>query len=297
MGILLILLSAVGFGSMALLATVAYEGGVDTATLLMLRFVIAAVLLGSLMCARGVRAPRGRALANCVGMGLAYAMMAWAYFSALHYAPSATVALVLYVYPILVALAAAALRMDRFGLAESVSLVVSSTGLCLVLGGALDGAMPGFLLALVSALCYSAYILMGSRHVGEVDAIASSATVLTVAAACYLLLTLWQGPHWPPQPRAWMATVGVAILGTAVAIAAFIAGLKRVGPTLAAVLSTLEPVVTVGLGVWFLGEQPTWAACVGGGLILVAAIGLAVARNRRAATRRGTHTDAVTPPA
>ncbi len=283
MGTLLILFSAAGFGSMALFARIAYADGVDTASLLALRFVIAAVLLGALALARGVRFPRGRDLAGCMSMGVAYATMAGAYFSALQHASSATVALVLYVYPIVVALAAAALRIDRFGRAESLSLAISSAGLCLVLGGTVQGSGVGFALALVSALCYSGYILVGSRNAVAVDAVASSTMVLATAAACCLVLSWLTGPHWPQDVAAWAAVAGVAIFGTAVAIAAFIAGLGRVGPTQAAVLSTLEPVVTVALGIGFLGEQPSPSAIAGGGLILAAAVGLAVARHRRAA--------------
>ena len=135
MGALFVLISAIGFGSMALFANMAYADGVDTFSLLTLRFVIAASLLGALAVVRGARFPRGRALRSYAGMGVVYTAMAWGYFGALHHAPSATVALVLYVYPILVALAAFALRLDRFGWPEAGTLVLSSLGLYLVLGG------------------------------------------------------------------------------------------------------------------------------------------------------------------
>lgn len=285
MGTLLVLFSAAGFGSMALFAKIAYADGVDTASLLALRFVIAAALLGGLAFVRGACFPRGRVLANCMLMGVAYATMAWAYFSALHYASSATVAMVLYVYPILVAVAAATLGIDRFGLPESLSLAFSTAGLSLVLGGTMQGSSSGLLLALVAALSYSGYILIGSRSIVAVDAVACSTVVLATAAVCCLVLTASKGPQWPQSAIAWAAVVGVAVFGTAVAIAAFVVGLRRVGPTQAAVLSTLEPVVTVTLGIGFLGEQPTVSAVVGGGFILLAAIGLTLARNRREAAR------------
>lgn len=271
---------------MALFAKITYADGVDTASLLALRFVIASVLLGGLAFARGVRFPQGYVLVNYMLMGVAYASMAWAYFSALHYASSASVAMVLYVYPILVAVAAAALRIDRFGLPESLSLAFSTAGLYLVLGGTMQDSSVGLLLALVAALCYSGYILIGSRSIvaiDAVDAIACSTVVLATATVCCLVLTLTKGPQWPKSAGAWAAVVGVAVFGTAIAIAAFVAGLRRIGPTQAAVLSTLEPVVTVALGIGFLGEESTMSAIAGGGLILLAAIGLTLARNRRAA--------------
>lgn len=55
-------------------------------------------------------------------------------------------------------------------------------------------------------------------------------------------------------------------------IVAFLAGLARIGPTNAAMLSTLEPVVTILLASWWLSEALTSVALLGGGLILAAAL-------------------------
>ncbi|MEN6298306.1 MAG: EamA family transporter, partial [Anaerolineaceae bacterium] len=49
-------------------------------------------------------------------------------------------------------------------------------------------------------------------------------------------------------------------------------GLKRIGPTNAAMLSTLEPVVTVILAAWLFSESLPPLSLLGGGLILVAVI-------------------------
>lgn len=280
MGAFLILLSAVGFGSMASCARFAYQDGVDTLTLLALRFAIATVLLGASTVARRASFPRGRALATFVAMGVFYAATAWAYFSALHYTASATVALVLYTFPILVALAAAVLRIDRFGINEVLALCVSSLGLYLVLGGSLQDLNWGAVLALAAALFYSCYILIGSRVAGSFDSVACSTIVLATASACFLGMGAVLGLHWPHGTAGWIAVVGVAVLGTAVAIAAFVAGLRRLGPTQTALLSTLEPVVTVILGIVVLGETPTPRMAAGGGLILAAAAGLTIARAR-----------------
>jgi drug/metabolite transporter (DMT)-like permease len=53
---------------------------------------------------------------------------------------------------------------------------------------------------------------------------------------------------------------------------AFLSGLKRIGPTNAAMLSTLEPVVTVLLASWWLHETLTPVTLLGGGLILTAVL-------------------------
>jgi drug/metabolite transporter (DMT)-like permease len=280
MGASLILLSAIGFGSMALFAKLAYADGVDTSTLLAMRFAIATLLLGAFALHKRARFPCGRELAAYIAMGFIYAAMAWAYFNALHYTSSSTVAIVLYTYPTLVAIAAAILRIDRFGIAEALALIASSTGLHLVIGGSLHNLNFGAVLALTAGVFYACYILIGSRLKGPFDTTACSTVVLATTAVCFVVSSLFKGIHWPNGASGWAAILSVAVLGTSVAIAAFIAGLKRLGPTQTAILSTLEPVVTVALGIAFLAEEPTASAIGGGALILSAAIGLTIVRAR-----------------
>lgn len=288
MGYLLVLIAVACFGSMALFAKIAYAAGVDTYTLLALRFMIAtAVTLGISVLRHSAGFPRGVSLCLHILMGVIYAIMAWAYFDALHYAASATVALVLYAAPILVALLAAALRIDHFGGTELVALVVSSTGLVLVLGGTLEGSATGFGIAFIAAFFYALYILLGSRAGNTADPIAAASVVLGTAGAIFTVIALSQGPHLPVTRGAWLAVSCIAVFCTALAIAALNAGILRLGPTLASVLASVEPVITVTLGALFLAERPEVRTLIGGALIIGAATGLSLVRSQRKSSAPG----------
>ena len=67
-------------------------------------------------------------------------------------------------------------------------------------------------------------------------------------------------------------------------IALVLAGLERIGPTNAAMLSVLEPLVTVLLAALLLGEALRPVTLLGGGLILVSV--LVVARGELGRARR-----------
>ena len=56
------------------------------------------------------------------------------------------------------------------------------------------------------------------------------------------------------------------------AISLFLAGLPRVGAARAALLSTWEPVVTVGLAVVLLGDRLSLVQVLGGALVLIAVV-------------------------
>ena len=61
-------------------------------------------------------------------------------------------------------------------------------------------------------------------------------------------------------------------VSTVLAVSAFFAGLRRVGPSEAAILSTFEPPVTVALAFVALGERLTVAQLFGGALVLAAVV-------------------------
>jgi len=68
----------------------------------------------------------------------------------------------------------------------------------------------------------------------------------------------------------WLA--GIALVSTVGAIGLFFAGLERVGPTAASILSTLEPVVTVMLAFLVFGESLGPTQLAGGALVLLAVL-------------------------
>jgi drug/metabolite transporter (DMT)-like permease len=276
-----IVLSALGFGSMALFARIAYADGVSTTSLLAWRFLLAALVLGPVLLIRGTRLPRGRDLAGFVGLGVLCAGVAWAYFLSLRYASSGLVALLVYTYPVLVAVLGALLGLDRFGRPEQRALLACCIGLLLLLGRALSSGQPlGIALALLSGLLYAIYILIGSRFGRDTDPLAATWVVLTTAAVMHVGFAWLNGPTWPAHAYGWCALLALSSFSSALAVAAFLTGLRRIGPTMASVLSTLEPVVTIGLGIGFLGESISLPNLCGSLLVLGAAIGLALARSK-----------------
>jgi drug/metabolite transporter (DMT)-like permease len=92
------------------------------------------------------------------------------------------------------------------------------------------------------------------------------------AGAVYGMLTFANGIHLPQSNTGWLAMLGMIIFSTIIPITTFLAGLEIVGPTNAAMLSTLEPVVTVLLAAWLFGERLMPVTLLGGMLILVAVI-------------------------
>jgi drug/metabolite transporter (DMT)-like permease len=267
---------------MPLFARAAYAAGTEPTTLLLLRFALAAVVLVALAVLRGAAIPRGRTLGLLALMGgVAYVGQSLSYFVALTMTSAALLALLLYVYPVLVAVLATLLFRVPLTRARLVALGFAVAGAALTIGPVGGAGWPGIALGLLSALIYSGYILAGTRLSGRADALTSSTVITASAAVVFAFVSALHGLAPPASLSGWLAVLAISLVSTVIAVLAFLAGLARIGPTDAATLSTLEPAVTAVLSVAILGESLGAMQVLGGGLIVVAAI--VVARSRVAA--------------
>lgn len=283
-GIAFIVASALAFGAMAILARFAYADGVDTATLLALRFGLAALCLAGIVRARHVRLPRGRDLAVVAALGGAgYGGQAATFFTALTLAPAGLVALLLYLHPALVAVLAVAFLRESLTPVKLVALLVALTGMTLTVAPALAGtashAFPqlstGIAFGVAAAAIYAVYIVVGARLAERVAPLALSTVVVASAALVFLVVASINGPSLPRSWVGWAAVTAMALVCTVASITLFFAGLARIGPTQASTLSTIEPAFTIVLAGVLLGEMIGGIQLVGGALILGAVVMLA----------------------
>jgi drug/metabolite transporter (DMT)-like permease len=272
----MVLASATGFGSLAILAKLAYASGLGAQQVLAFRFVLAAVgmvALAFLLGQNPLRLERGRLL-TLFAMGVViYGAQSLTYFLALRSLPASLVVLIAYIYPSLV-VAAGWLFLHRAVSAKHlVALVASFVGLVMLVGGAHFQLAWALALALASPVIYTVYILVGERVMGSVPALAASAVIITGAALAFsFLAAVTNQLALPPTAGGWAVAIGLAVFPTMLAISLFLAGLPRVGAARAALLSTWEPVVTVGLAVLVLGDRLSLVQILGGILVLLAVI-------------------------
>lgn len=291
-GALLCLLSAAAFGTLGIFGKLASEAGANTATTLLVRFALAGLVFAVLLRVTGRwsglrRLPR-RVVLTGLGLGaFGYSLQSALFFAAIERLDVSMVALLLYTYPAFVTLAAIGLGRVAPSLRTGVALTVASAGLVLVLLAGGSGGFEGIgaLLALGASLTYTTYILVSDGVIADVDPFALALLVLTGASASFTVGGLATGSlDLALAGEAWLWLVLIALVSTVVAVSAFFAGLRRVGPSEAAILSTFEPPVTVVLAFLILGERLTAPQLAGGALVLAAVVMLQLPA-RRAAPR------------
>jgi drug/metabolite transporter (DMT)-like permease len=276
-GALLVLASAVAFGVMPVFGKLAFSAGVSVATLLAVRFAFAAPVLWALAAARGALPRAGlRVVARALALGaVGYAMQAGLYFLALARMDASVLSLILYPYPALVTGAAILLGRESANRRRLAALATATAGLVLVLVGAGAGAfdLTGALLGTGAALTYATYILVSDGVVGELEPLPLAALVSTGAAVTLGATALLTGSlDTGFSLDGWLWLGLAALVSTVVAVVCFFSGMSRVGPSTAAILSTLEPPVTVSLAFLAFGEALGAVQLLGALAVLAAAV-------------------------
>jgi drug/metabolite transporter (DMT)-like permease len=271
-GILLIAISAASFGTLAIFGRFLYAEGLDTFTMLFLRFGFAAAVMALILILLRQPFPRGKILLPLIGMGaIGYAGQAFSYLSAIKYASAGLVALLLYLYPTFVFVLSVIVLRERVTWVKIAAIILALIGTALTVDPA-GGQLNGILLAILSALIYSVYIIVGTNVMKHVSALQSSLVIFASAAVVYGVLMGINGTHFPTTNTGWLSVAGIVLIATVIPVATFLAGLERIGPTNASLLSTLEPVVTVLLAWLIFGERLQPITAVGGALILFAVV-------------------------
>jgi len=282
-GLTLVALSTIAYGVLPILGKVAYAAGVRVLPLLAWRYVIAAALIAILD--RGPRPPL-RERARLWAIGSVFVFNSIAYFRALEEIPASVTALVLYTYPVIVALLAALVGVEPLTWRALLATLVAFAGCALTAGGAPAGAalsLSGVAWALAAALVYASYIVLSSRFGSGVPARVLALHLAQAAAVICVAFALADGGlALPVDPRGLLAVAGIGVVSTVVAMTTFLAGMALIGPTRASVLSSLEVIVTLILAFLFLGERLGPWQWAGAAFILGAVAFQSLAALRRA---------------
>ncbi len=277
LGAALVLASAVAFGVMPVFGKLSFEAGVSVTTLLAVRFAIATPLLWAGVVVRKAypRVPRAVVLRALVLGGVGYAVQSGLYFAALSRMDASVLSLILYGYPAMVTGAAILLRREPASRRRLAALVTASLGIVLVLLGSGAGSFDtvGALLGVGASLTYTTYILVSDAVTAHLEPLPLAALVATGAVLTLLPFGAVTGSlDFGFAPEGWLWLALAAVVSTVSAILLFFSGMSRVGPSSAAILSTLEPPVTVALAFLAFGEALGAVQVLGALAVLGAAV-------------------------
>jgi drug/metabolite transporter (DMT)-like permease len=152
-----------------------------------------------------------------------------------------------------------------------VGLMVGFGGVVALLGIDVAGEtreLVGAGFILLVAVCYASGPMIIKLKLSEADPIATIAAALTIAAAVLTPAAAFTVPSDAPSTEAVLSVVALGVLCSAAAFVFFFRLIAEAGPSRGTVITYVNPIVAVALGVALLDEHLTTGSIVGLALIL-----------------------------
>jgi drug/metabolite transporter (DMT)-like permease len=253
-------LSSAIWGVPYLFIKIAVDAGVPPAFVAWARVALGAALLLPLALRRGAL----RGLWGHAGAIAAYAACEIAVPFTLiavgeRYIASSLAAILIAAMPLFVALLSVRLSpADKPTGLQLIGLVIGLGGVVALLGVEVAGRRDelfGAALVLVATLGYATAPIIVSRRLADLDPLGPVAASLTLSAIALLPAVLTRPLHAiPPLPALWAIAV-LGVVCTALGLVVFFQLIAEAGPTRASVITYVNPLVAVLLGVVVLDEH------------------------------------------
>ncbi|PKO26054.1 MAG: EamA family transporter [Betaproteobacteria bacterium HGW-Betaproteobacteria-8] len=281
-GVVLALISAIGFSAKAIFVKLAYGYAVDAVTLLALRmafsvpfFLVAALYAGSRQSGQSLLF---KDWVSVAALGLiGYYLASFLDFLGLQFISAGLERLILFLYPTMVVLISALVFRKKVGKKTMLALFVSYAGIAMVFLHDVrieqDGILPGSVLVFSSALAYAIYLVGAGHTIAKVGATRFTAYAMTVACMAALLQFVLTHPiAGLKQPfEVYGLSFAMAIFSTVLPAFTLGAAMRRIGTMHTSMIGAIGPVVTIYLAYLFLGELLS-ATQLAGSVLVVAGV-------------------------
>lgn len=274
-GYLLAALSAATYGMNPLFAVPLYESGMNTSSVLLFRYILAIPLLGLMIKVRGrsFLLRRDQRLPVII-LGILVAISSLALFQSYNYINSGIASTLLFVYPIIVAIAMWGLFHEKLPVSTWCCIGIAGIGiamLCKTSGGE-SISVAGIMLVMVSALSYAAYMVgVNGKRLNNVATLPLTFYTLLSGVTLFVVMLLFVDPLTMPSDwYYWGNLLGLAVFPTAISFLCATAAIQYIGSTPTAILGALEPVTAIIFSITVLNQPISASDAIGMALIILA---------------------------
>ena len=273
--------SAAVFGIGTTFARLAYDGGANPLTVVVLRTLTFVIVIAVVVAVlrRDFRLDR-RTFVATLWMAVTLIMVSLGYQGSVAFIPVSLAALVFYTFPLMVSLIAVATGRDRLTGRKAIAVPGAFVGLALTLGPSLASLdWRGIGLALLAALGMALTLTFGGEATRGRDPIVMSVyTNVWMLIVLAIFATATGGFALPTTGTGRSVTAALSVTYVIAYVCWYLA-LGRVQPVRLAALFNIEPLVTL-LAAWLvLGERLSGLQFAGAALVLASIVAIS-ARDR-----------------
>lgn len=276
-GVIYTIISSLCFGIMPILAKVAYNNGLNTETLLFLRFVFASILLFVYVKIKNInmKLEFKTILYIFLICLFGYSSSSIFLFRSYNHISIGMASIILYTYPVIVLILSFFIGRKNIKLSSIVALLLSITGVYILLGEvSLTFNMKGIFLSFGSAIFFAIYVIGTSSK--RLESINSFVMTLILSLSSTIIMGVYGVTTnkiiFNLNIYSLLSIVLLSIISTVIALITFTEGVKLIGPINASILSNMEPLVGISLGVILLGESLNSSLILGSLLVLSSSV-------------------------
>ncbi len=278
-GYIFVIISAIIYGCMPLMANHIYSDGVNPMTLVFLRNLLALPSLAVLAYLEKktlkieLKQLPKISIISILGCAVTPVLL----FSSYQFIPSGTATVFHFIYPAVVVIAGVIFLKEKLQVGNVIGVVLCLVGISFFYtpGETLD--LTGSLLALLSGVSFASYIVLLSTFKDEkVSGLLFSFYVAVISTiAMFIICIATNSLTLPKSLFGWGMCFLFANLVTTGAVVLFQQGAFIVGGEKASILSALEPTTSVFIGALFLQEKLGWSVIIGSVLVISASVVIA----------------------
>jgi len=182
--------------------------------------------------------------------------------------------LILASMPTVVTVAAGMLGFEQITARQKWALAIATLGVLLVVasrGVAIDGDVVGDMLMLAAVVCWAGYTLGLRTLTGRMSTLALTTWTLITGTPGLILagVPAVRRMNWDAvSASGWGGLAYATLLSLVVAYLLWNRGVRQIGPSRAAIFTTLTPLVATLTAIAVLGERPGWLHLAGGAMII-----------------------------
>lgn len=270
------ILSAVIYGLMPLMATHIYADGVNAMTLVFLRNFLALPSLALLAYFESktlkikIKPFFSISILSFLGCTITPILL----FSSYNYIPSGTATVFHFIYPTLVVIIGLVFQKRKMEKATLISIVFCFVGIAMFYNPQNSFHFGGAGLALMSGVTFAIYVVLLSKfeNLENMGFLFSFYVALWSSIITFVLCISTNSLSLPQSLSGWLLCALFAILVTTGAVVLFQQGTFIIGGERSAILSTLEPITGVVVGILLLEEECKINVVLGSVLVLAASV-------------------------
>ncbi|MGQ9631966.1 MAG: DMT family transporter [bacterium] len=273
-GLLLVSMSGLCFASLGIFSEVAYGYGARPIDVLLIRYIIAAIFLWSvlLLFARDtVRVDVKDYRPLFIG-GASFVFSSLLYAYALFYIPKRLAISLFFIYPIWVNIINTSFMGESWTLQRFGGVLSTLVGALLV--AELHkinyfGVNPiGVTLALLAGLLYTIFNIFGQSMIYKYSTIAVTTYSITLGVMLFLAISGARfAASFPRDWRIWLMGLPTAVFSTSFAVLLYLRGMQRIGSSRTSLISNFQLMASSIAAFFFLREPLGWVKGAGFALI------------------------------